>query len=108
MDPDDAATHAEEGGFRLLAEQALTSLALVRLNAGSPGAAESLAVRAIAGFRATGHRLGEAYAFVVLGQARASLTGPAAARECRHTAEEIRAAAGERPVLAAVRTRPAR
>jgi DNA-binding SARP family transcriptional activator/tetratricopeptide (TPR) repeat protein len=111
VDPEDAATHAEtalrnaeEGGFRLLAEQARTSLARVCLKAGSPGAAESLAVQAIAGFRATGHRLGEAYAFVVLGQARSTLTGPAAARECWQTAEEILSAAGERPVLAAVRT----
>jgi tetratricopeptide (TPR) repeat protein len=111
VDTADAATHAEaalreaeEGGFRLLAEQARTSLAWVSFNAGSPAAAESLAVRAIAGFRASGHRLGQAYAFVVLGRARSSLTGPDAARECWHTAEEILAGAGERPVLAAVRT----
>lgn len=105
-----AATHAgtalrdaEEGGFRLLAEQARTSLAWVSFNAGVPETAESLAVQAIAGFRATGHRLGQAYAFVVLGRARSSLLGPDAARECWHTAEEILAAAGEGPVLAAVR-----
>ncbi len=110
VDTVDAATHAGtalgeagQGGFRLLAEQARTSLAWASFNAGSPAAAESLAVQAIAGFRATGHRLGQAYAFVVLGQARLSLTGPDAARECWHTAEEILTAAGERPVLARVR-----
>ncbi|MDX3187057.1 BTAD domain-containing putative transcriptional regulator [Streptomyces sp. MN03-5084-2B] len=110
VDTADAATHAgtalreaEEGGFRLLAEQARTSLAWASFNAGSPAAAESLALQAIAGFRATGHRLGQAYAFVVLGQARLALTGPDAARECWRTAEEILVAAGERPVLAKVR-----
>ncbi|MBE8520875.1 tetratricopeptide repeat protein [Amycolatopsis sp. H6(2020)] len=115
VDTADAATHAgaavreaEEGGFRLLAEQARTSLAWVSFNAGSPEAAERLAEQAIAGFRASGHRLGQAYAFVVLGQARSTLTGPGAARECWRTAEEILAAAGERPVLAAVRTLLAR
>ncbi|KDN22967.1 hypothetical protein DV20_06740 [Amycolatopsis rifamycinica] len=111
VDTDGAVTHAttalrdaEEGGFRLLAEQARTSLAWTSVGAGDPGTAETLALRAIAGFRATGHRLGQAYAFVVLGQARSSLTGPAAARECWRTAEAILSAAGERPVLAAVRT----
>ncbi|WP_410606739.1 hypothetical protein [Amycolatopsis sp. lyj-109] len=39
----------------------------------------------------------------MLGRARLTLTGPDAARECRHTAEEILAAAGERPVLTRVR-----
>ncbi|WP_086846364.1 tetratricopeptide repeat protein [Amycolatopsis kentuckyensis] len=110
VDVADAATHAEaavreaeEGGFRLLAEQARTSLAWVSFNAGAPAAAERLAEQAIAGFRASGHRLGQAYAFVVLGRARSALTGPGAARACWRTAEEILAAAGERPVLAAVR-----
>ncbi|MGV9360712.1 BTAD domain-containing putative transcriptional regulator [Amycolatopsis sp. NPDC003731] len=115
VDTVDAATHgaaalreAEEGGFRLLAEQARTSLAWISFNAGSPEEAERLAGQAIAGFRASGHRLGQAYAFVVLGRARLSLTGPAAARECWHTAEEILATAGERPALAAVRALLAR
>ncbi|WIX89879.1 BTAD domain-containing putative transcriptional regulator [Amycolatopsis sp. DG1A-15b] len=115
VDPADPAAHAEaalreaeEGGFGLLAEQARTSLARVLLNAGSPETAERLADQAIAGFRASGHRLGEAYAFVVLGNARLSRIGPPAARECWQTAEEILAAAGERPVLAAVRTLLAR
>ncbi|MFB9683753.1 AfsR/SARP family transcriptional regulator [Amycolatopsis plumensis] len=110
VDTDGAAAHAtealhdaEEGGFRLLAEQARTSLAWVSFTAGAPETAEDLAARAIAGFRAAGHRLGQAYAFVVLGQARRTLTGPGAARECWRTAEEILAAAGERPVLTAVR-----
>ncbi|MDQ7803060.1 BTAD domain-containing putative transcriptional regulator [Amycolatopsis sp. A133] len=95
---------AAQGGFRLLAEQARTSMASASLTAGDPAAAETLAVRAVSGFRATGHRLGEAYALVVLGKARLSLTGPAAARACWRTAEEVLAAAGERPVLAVVRT----
>jgi tetratricopeptide (TPR) repeat protein len=111
VDPTDAVGHAgtavreaEQGGFRLLAEQARTALASASLTAGDPAAAETLALRAVSGFRATGHRLGEAYAFVVLGQARRSLTGPDAARECWRTAEEVLATAGERPVLAVVRT----
>ncbi|WP_206795738.1 BTAD domain-containing putative transcriptional regulator [Amycolatopsis sp. MtRt-6] len=99
-----AVREADLGGFRLLAGQARTSMAWAVLSAGDPGAAETLAEQAIAGFRATGHRLGEAYAFVVLGRARETLADPGAARECWRTAEEILAAAGERPVLATVRT----
>ncbi|MEU0530255.1 AfsR/SARP family transcriptional regulator [Amycolatopsis tolypomycina] len=111
VDTEEAVAHAgaalrdaEQGGFRLLAEQARTSMAWAVLGAGDPAAAETLAEQAIAGLRATGHRLGVAYAFVVLGRARETLTGAATARECWHTAEQILAAAGERPVLTAVRT----
>ncbi len=92
---------AERGGFRLLADQARTSLA--NLSMDRPAEAETLAAQAVDGFRATGHRLGEAYALVVLGKARARLGDPAAARDCWLAAETSLAAIGAEPALAAVR-----
>ncbi|WP_290060287.1 ATP-binding protein, partial [Amycolatopsis solani] len=92
---------AGQGGFRLLAEQARTSLA--NLSMGRPAEAETLAAQAVEGFRATGHRLGEAYALVVLGKARLRLGDPGAARECWLAAEASLAAIGAQPALAAVR-----
>ncbi|WP_370961874.1 BTAD domain-containing putative transcriptional regulator [Amycolatopsis sp. cg9] len=92
---------AGRGGFRLLAEQARTSLANVSMD--RPAEAETLAARAVDGFRATGHRLGEAYALVVLGKARLRLGDPGAARECWLAAETSLSAIGAAPALAAVR-----
>jgi tetratricopeptide (TPR) repeat protein len=98
-----ALTAAEHGGFLLLAEQARTSLAETSLAAGDLAAAESQAARAVAGFRDSGHRLGEAYALMTLGKARWPLAGPAAARECWLGAEGLLAGTGAGPALAAVR-----
>ncbi len=94
---------AEEGGFRLLAEQARTSLAEASLAAGRPETAETLASQAVDGFRTAGHLLGEAWALLALGKARAAVTGPDAAKECWRAAEKLLASAGAGPALTAAR-----
>ncbi|GLY43052.1 SARP family transcriptional regulator [Amycolatopsis sp. NBRC 101858] len=102
-DAESALRTAEEGGFRLLAEQARTTLATTALTGGHPERAETEAARALDGFRQAGHRLGEAWALLVLGSARAVTTGPEAARKCWREAEKLLAAAGAAPALAEAR-----
>ncbi|MFJ7217657.1 BTAD domain-containing putative transcriptional regulator [Amycolatopsis sp. NPDC098790] len=102
-DAEPALRAAEAGGFRLLAEQARLSSAEAALTGGRPAQAETLAGRAVEGFREAGHRLGEAWALLVLGKARRTTTGPEAARESWRAAEELLAAAGAAPALAEAR-----
>ncbi len=102
-DAEPALRAAEAGGFRLLAEQARLSSAEAALTGGRPEHAETSAAQAVEGFREAGHRLGEAWALLVLGKARRANGGPEAARECWRAAENLLAAAGAAPALAAVR-----
>ncbi|MCO1581695.1 transcriptional regulator [Crossiella sp. SN42] len=82
-DPAAALPHAEEGelmartrGLRTALGDALTELALVRLDLGEPETAAGLAESAIAVHRETGRRPGAAHALEVLGLARLATHGP--------------------------------
>ena len=80
---------ARRAGYRLLEGRALTALAAAVLAAGDAAAAARLADEALAVHRETGHRLGEAWAHLVLAEA-----DPPLAATHRAAAAEIRRAAG--------------
>jgi tetratricopeptide (TPR) repeat protein len=91
----DAGLHSRLGRVR-------TALAEVRLRSGDHSGAVADAKAAVAAHRQTGHRLGEARALRVLGDAVELLNGEEAARPHRVLASEIFAelgAAGPQPLL---------
>jgi hypothetical protein len=80
---------ADECGFRLLAAQAHTALAIASTMDGEYGIASDGATTALHLFRASGHRIGEATAMAILGRLRQPAAVPDAPDGYTRAAEAL-------------------